>query len=107
MRINWLVVLGTLTIFGCVTVQFTPEGRNVRTITPIVAQTCDYFGLARSWKPSLEGGLTAGQIDIRNKVAARGGNAMVVVAQQVDPPPYQHAEIMAEAYRCDFPKPTQ
>jgi len=63
--------------------------------------------MTTSWKPALDGGLPAAQIDIRNKVAALGGNSMLVVSQQVDPPPYQHAELMAEAYRCDFKKPAQ
>jgi hypothetical protein len=29
------------------------------------------------------------------------------LSQQVDPRPYQHAELMAEAYRRDFNKPAQ
>lgn len=102
---------GLLAIFAlasCATpTKFTPEGRTVRTISAVVAQNCEHLGMSTSWKPVLAGGLPAAQIDIRNKVAALGGNAMLVVSQQVDPPPYQHAEIMAEAYRCDFKKPTQ
>lgn len=94
-----------LLVAGCATIKFTPEGQAVRTISPVVAQNCDHLGLASSWKPVLDGGLTAAQVDIRNKVGALGGNAMVIVSQQVDPPPYQHAQIMAEAYRCDFKKP--
>lgn len=102
-------ILLTLTIplilAGCATIKFTPEGQAVRTVSPVVAQNCDHLGLVSSWKPVLDGGLTAAQVDIRNKVGALGANAMVVVSQQVDPPPYQHAQIMAEAYRCDFKKP--
>lgn len=93
-----------LVLGGCATIKFTPEGQAVRTISPVVAQNCDHLGLVSSWKPVLDGGLTAAQVDIRNKVGALGANAMVVVSQQVDPPPYQHAQIMAEAYRCDFKK---
>lgn len=98
----------TLTILlllaGCAPIKFTPEGQAVRTISPVVAQGCDHIGLVSSWKPVIEGGLTAAQVDIRNKVGALGANAMIIVSQQVDPPPYQHARIMAEAYLCDFRK---
>jgi len=102
-----LGLLASLTVASCATTEFTPGGRTVRTISPVIAQNCEHLGMSSSWKPVIEGGLSAAQIDIRNKVAARGGNAMLVVSQQVDPPPYQHAQIMAEAYRCEFRKPGQ
>ncbi|OGS92896.1 MAG: hypothetical protein A2061_10320 [Gallionellales bacterium GWA2_59_43] len=100
-----LILSTMLLVAGCATIEFTLEGQAVRTISPVVAQNCDHLGLASSWKAAGYGGLTAAQVDIRNKVGAMGGNAMVVASQQVDPPPYQHAQIMAEAYRCDFKKP--
>lgn len=102
-----LALLASLALASCAITKFTDQGRAVRTISPVVAQNCEHLGMSSSWKPSLEGGLTAAQIDIRNKVAAAGGNAMLVVSQQVDPPPYQHAQLMAEVYRCDFKKPGQ
>jgi hypothetical protein len=91
-------------VAGCNTTEFTQEGRDVRTITPNVAQDCEHLGLVSSFKPVVQGGLTAAQLDIRNKVGSLGANAMVVVLQQVDPAPYQHGRITAEAYRCDFKK---
>lgn len=100
-RIIFVLILFS-TLSGCMTTKFTKEGRTIRTISPVVAQNCKHIGIANSWKPSLEGGLSAAQIDIRNKVAALGGNAMIIASQQVDPPPYQHAEILAEAYNCNF-----
>lgn len=100
---KFYVPIISLVIFsGCATMRLTPAGSNVRTISPVVAQNCTHVGLASSFTPVIQGGLSGAQIDIRNKVAALGGNAMIIVSQQVDPPPYQHARIMAEAYQCNF-----
>lgn len=101
-----LLFIASASVAGCATIKFTPEGQAVRTVTPVVAQNCEHLGLVSSRKTVIEGGLSVAQIDIRNKVGSRGANAMVIVSQQVDPPPYQHAQIMAEAYRCEFKKPT-
>lgn len=95
-------IVALLALSGCATVQLTPGGRQVRTISPGVAQDCTHVGLASSFKAVIEGGISAAQIDIRNQVAALGGNAMIIVSQQVDPPPYQHGRIMAEVYKCSF-----
>lgn len=99
-----LALTTTLFVAGCATITFTPQGQAVRSVSPDLARSCNHLGLVSSWKPVMEGGLTAAQVDIRNKVGALGANAILVVSQQVDPPPYQHASIMAEAYRCDFNK---
>lgn len=96
--LNKMLLFLALVLVGCTTIKFTAEGQAVRTISPVVAQNCDHFGLVSSWQAVADGGLTAAQIDIRNKVGALGANAMVVVSQQVDP----HAQIMAEAYLCEF-----
>jgi hypothetical protein len=89
-------------ITGCATVELTSKGGAVRSLSPGVAQNCNHLGLVNSWKPVVDGGLVAAQIDIRNKVGNLGGNAMIVISQVVDPPPYQHAQVMAEAYFCKF-----
>jgi S1-C subfamily serine protease len=46
--------------------------------------------------------MSAAQVDIRNKIASLGANAMVITAQYTDPPPYPHGNISAEAYKCEF-----
>lgn len=89
-----------LLLSGCATQQLTPSGASVQPITPGVATTknCKHLGMAQSHKPVLAGGLKAAQIDIRNKVAAAGGNAFVVSSQVVSS--QGHAEIIADAYSC-------
>jgi hypothetical protein len=95
------IYVGVLLLAGCVTMS--PEAKMVRTITPgvAVAQNCKHLGAASVFAPALEGGMNGAQVKIRNKVAAAGGNAMVVTNQQSD---YNGgADIQADAYRC----PTQ
>jgi hypothetical protein len=88
-----------LLLTGCATpIQFTDGGRNVQPINTSVATSCKHLGLVESFKPVLAGGLSAAHIDIRNKVAARSGNAMVVNSQYVEGP--GHGNIIADAYRC-------
>lgn len=91
-----------LALVGCQTMKLSPEGVAIRTITPVVAQSCKHVGIANSFQPVIVGGMTAAQVDIRNKVASLGGNAMVITAQYVDPGQYPHGHISAEAYKCDF-----
>lgn len=98
-----LIMISTFFILSsCATVQLTSSGQQVRTISPVVAQDCAYNGMASSFMPVISGGLAAAQVDIRNKIASLGGNAMIIISQTIDPPPYQHGRITAEAYYCDF-----
>jgi S1-C subfamily serine protease len=46
--------------------------------------------------------MSAAQVDIRNKVAGLGGNAMVITSQYITPGQYPHGNISAEAYKCNF-----
>ena len=103
-----LSVLGGLALCGCQTMQLSPEGVAVRTITPVVAQSCRHVGIATSFQPVLVGGMSAAQVDIRNRVASLGGNAMVITAQYHSPGQNAHGNINAEAYKCNLPgdKPT-
>lgn len=91
-----------LALVGCQSMKLSPEGVAIRTITPVVAQSCKHVGIANSFQPVIVGGMSAAQVDIRNKVASLGGNAMVITAQYVDPGQYPHGNISAEAYQCDF-----
>ncbi len=86
---------------GCATTELSPEGSRVRTISPSVAQNCKLKSSGTVFKPVAAGGLAAAQIETRNSVAKFGGNAMVIVSQYVDPPPYQHGHVTSEGYYCD------
>lgn len=90
----------TVLMAGCATTQLTPEGAKVRTISPVVAQNCELRGSGSIFKAVLDGGLPAAQVEARNSVARTGGNAMVIVSQYVDPPPYQHGHMTIESYYC-------
>ncbi len=94
--------VATLLLTGCQTMKLSPEAVAIRTISPAVAQSCKHIGIASSFQPVIVGGMSAAQIDIRNKVASLGANAMVITAQYLDPGQYPHGNISAEAYRCDF-----
>lgn len=96
------LLIGVLTLAGCQTMTLTSEGVAIRTITPVVAQGCKHVGITGSFQPVIVGGMSAAQVDIRNKVASLGGNAMVITSQYVTPGQYPHGNISAEAYRCDF-----
>jgi hypothetical protein len=85
---------------GCMTLELTPEGSRVRTISSVVAQNCELKSTGSIFKPILAGGLSAAQIEARNDVASFGGNAMVIISQYMDPPPYQHGHISLEGYYC-------
>lgn len=98
-----LTVIALFTIAGCETMKLSQEGVAIRTITPVVAQNCEHVGIASTFQPVMVGGMSAAQVDIRNKIAKLGANAMVITAQYTDPPPYPHGHITAEAYRCRFP----
>jgi hypothetical protein len=93
MKYSWLLLF----LVGCATL--TPEAKMVRTITPgvAVAQGCTHLGMAQAFNPAIEGGMSAAQITIRNRVAARKGNAMVVTSQDSSG---GHGEITADVYAC-------
>ncbi len=98
---NILFVL-IIALLGCETMKLSPEGVAIRTITPVVASSCKYVGLANSFQPVLMGGMAAAQVDIRNKIASLRANAMVITAQYVDPGEWPHGNITAEGYICEF-----
>ena len=92
-----IVVLFLLT--GCA-IPLSPEGKMVRSISTTVAVQCRYIGLVHSFKPAFSGGFPAAQVDIRNKTAAAGGNAVVWVSQSRDS--NGGADLTGEAYSCPF-----
>lgn len=93
-----MLVVSSIVLTGCAAQQLSPEAKQVRVISPAVATQCKHLGLTQSFQPIIAGGMSAAQIDLRNKVAAAGGNAYVVSHQSVD---YQgHADITADAYTC-------
>ena len=59
-----LCLIATLMLAACATTEFTPEGRAVRSISAGVAQTCQHMGMASSWKPALDGGLSAAAVAV-------------------------------------------
>lgn len=79
---------------GCAP-QLTSEARSVRVISPSVAQQCKHLGLAQAFQPPIAGGTPAAQIEIRNRVAAAGGNAYVPSAQG-------QGSVTADVYACQF-----
>lgn len=98
-----LAAMLCVALTACATpIEFTEGAKRVRVITPAVAHTagCQHLGLIRAWRPVLSGGMLAAQIAVRNGVAERGGNALVVQSQ------YRtgegHGEILGDAYRCNF-----
>src|SRR4051812_741424 len=102
MNRNPLVVSLSWTLLflaGAALPELTPGGRAVQTMTPDVVGACEPLGPASSWKPGSEGGQQAADVDIRNRIAARGGNAIVVRIVNVEHPK-EDAEIIAESYRC-------
>lgn len=79
-----------------------PEAQRVRVITPAVAiaTSCAHLGMVHSFQPVLAGGLPSAQVEVRNKVAKVGGNAVAIASQTSD---YQgHGEIVGDAYACKF-----
>ncbi len=100
-KLRILATVAAFLLSACQTMQLTPEGVAVRTITPVVAASCRHVGLANSFQPVLAGGMSAAEVDIRNKVARIGGNAMVVTAKYLDSPT-PHGNISVEAYKCEF-----
>ncbi len=97
---NIFIIFYCFLIAGCQTIQLSPEGQKVRTVSPVVAQNCELLGLESAFASALEGGLKPAQIELRNKIAANGGNAMLLISQQVDE--YGNADLTAETYRCVF-----
>jgi hypothetical protein len=88
-----------LLLVGCSTTPNHPNYGQVRVVpSGLAATSCQFIGPVRSWKPVLAGGSGAAHRDIRNQVAAAGGNALVIISQVYSD--QGHAEIMGEAYRC-------
>jgi hypothetical protein len=84
---------------GCSTPTLSPEGKQVRTINTSKAVQCRYVGLVSGHHRVWTGGYVAAQTDVKNKTAAAGGNAVVVLSQSDE---YGDGNINAEAYSCQF-----
>ncbi len=94
------ISLLTLAILGCQTIELLPEAKQVRTISPVVAEKCQHIGLVNAFEIYLAGGMEAAQLNIRNQAAKLGGNSILIVSENIDK--HQHAKIMAEVYKCNF-----
>lgn len=95
---NYIVIL---LLAGCATpVQLSEQGKAVRLISSGTAsiEKCNHVGLVNMWSPVLAGGMMAAQVGIRNRVAEKGGNALVVSSQRESS--QGHAEIIGDAYTC-------
>ncbi len=99
MKLKMLCVIA-LSLSGCATQKFTDEGRQVRIVSTGVASTCQHLGMVTGWGPALVGGMPYAQVQVRNKVAAKGGNALAISSQSVDG--QGHGEVVGDAYRCNF-----
>src|SRR3954463_5482536 len=101
-----LASLSWVTVFlaGAAMPELTPGGKAVQTLTADVAARCESLGPVGAWKWGDDGGLQAAEVDIRNRIAAHGGNAIVVKTVTVEQP-IPHAEIAAESFRCGAPAP--
>ena len=101
--------LGVVLLSGCTAfvpagtpLALTPEGRAVQVVTPDIAKACEKLGPVASWQSVSDGGLASAQNDVRNRVARRGGNALVTQVVNVEQP-QPHAEVIAQAFHCAWP----
>jgi hypothetical protein len=96
------IVIATLQV-GCASdiPRLTTAGAGVRTISPAIAQTCKHLGLVSSFTPGVFGGIEGAHLDARNKVASKGGNAILIVSSHISGG-YDHGNVTAEAYSCTF-----
>jgi hypothetical protein len=88
----------SLLLAGCATQQFTEAGRQVRIINTSLAVSCQHLGMVTGWGPVLVGGMPYAQIQIRNRTAEKGANALAIVSQSVSPE--GHGEVVGDAYLC-------
>lgn len=93
------LAVAVLMLAACAT-HFTPEGAKVRVISTTVAVQCRHVGMVSSFKSAFEAGAKAAQVAIRNKTAAAGGNALVLLS--FEPDGNGGAEYVGEAYSCPF-----
>lgn len=92
-------VLLVLLLSACAApLKMSAGGSAVKVVNSSVASSCKHLGPTQGWQPVAVGGLSAAHVDVRNKVAARGGNAMVISAQYMEGP--GHGTVLADAYRC-------
>lgn len=92
-------IFAVVFLAGCASpIQLSAEGARVRPVSDGIAARCTHLGMVRSFQPVIVGGLSAAQVDIRNKVAAQGGNALVISAQTSDA--RGHGEVIGDAYSC-------
>lgn len=76
-----------------------PNYSQVRVVpSGLAATSCTFLGAVYSHKPVLQGGYPAAQRSVRNQVAAKGGNALVLTSQSESGT--GHGEVMGDAYRC-------
>lgn len=80
--------------------KLSDEGRQVRVINTSIATQCQHIGMVSGWGPSIVGGMPYAQVQVRNKVADKGGNALVITTQTLSN--QGHGEVIGDAYRCSF-----
>ncbi len=99
---KYILFLLSLSLAACTTMKMSDGGRQVRVINSSVAavQHCAHLGMVSGWGPYLSGGMPYAQVQVRNRVAEKGGNALVIASQSVTGP--GHGEVVGDAYRCSF-----
>jgi hypothetical protein len=98
--VKYIALLSTLLLAGCTIQKLSDEGSRVRVINTSIATQCTHIGMVKGWGPVLVGGMSYAQVQVRNRVAEVGGNALAVAAQSVSPE--GHGEVIGDAYRCVF-----
>lgn len=98
---RYILFLFPLLLLGCETVKLSPDARSVRVLQSAGALGCTHIGMVQSYQAAIVGGLSAAHVDLRNKVADAGGNAVAITTQQVDR--HGNGTLLGDAYRC----PTQ
>ena len=90
------VVLG-----GCSSApKLTEEGASIQNVSNYSVKECKQLSVAEGYGTWDDGQLAAAEIDLKNKVAAAGGNAMHVVQEYTVPRRGQGA-IIAYVLRCN------
>ena len=79
--------------------KLTKEGAAIKNVSQYTVDQCRQLSVAEGYGSYENGKLKAAEIDVRNKVAAAGGNAMHVV-QKYTVPKKGEGAILAYVLRC-------
>ena len=96
------VVTAALVICGCATTALTPEGSVVRAVDADWANDCEFLGVMKVTQDSSrtpDENETGALIELRNQIAAKGGNAYMMVSDSSRLSADSYL-IQAESYNC-------